>query len=378
MRIAYDHQVFQWQTYGGVSRYFFELASRLPAIAGDRTTVIAPLHVNGYLPDLPGARGLRTPALPRTARLRGLANRVLTPLLLRSFAPDIVHETYFSATPTWRGSGDGRRSVQTVLTVFDMIHEKFPADFPPRDRTSRDKRLAVARADHVLCISRSTQRDLVDLFGVDEAKTSVTHLGFSVAPRRAQPLAPTGRDPLLLYVGQRRGYKNFAGFLRAYAASPRLRRDCRVLAFGGGPFSPSEHALRRDLGLTDAQVRQTGGPDALLADLYGRAAALVYPSLYEGFGLPLLEAMANGCPVACARASSIPEVAGEAAEYFDPLSVEDMTQALERVLYADERRHALAALGQRRAAQFTWDACARRTREIYARLRQEQGGSLST
>lgn len=373
MRIAYDHQVFQWQTYGGVSRYFFELAARLPAIAGDRAVVVAPLHVNGYLSDLPGARGLRTPALPRTARLRGLANRVLTPLLLRSFAPDIVHETYFSAAPTWRASASvrtasGRKAVKTVLTVYDMIHEKFPADFPAHDRTSRDKRLAVARADHVLCISRSTQRDLVDLFGVDEAKTSVTHLGFSVAPGRARPLPPAEREPLLLYVGQRKGYKNFEGFLRAYAASSRIRRDFRVIAFGGGAFSPSERELVRSLGLDEDRVGQTGGDDSRLADLYGRAAALVYPSRYEGFGLPPLEAMANGCPVACARASSIPEVAGEAAEYFDPLSVEDMTQALERVLYSDERRRELAVLGRRRAAEFTWDACARRTRDIYLRL----------
>jgi glycosyltransferase involved in cell wall biosynthesis len=277
---------------------------------------------------------------------------------MRRFAPDIVHETYYSHTRTAPSSS------KVVLTVFDMIHERFPAYFSSWDPLQREKVAAVQRADHVICISEHTRRDLVQLLGVEEAKTSVVHLGFSLTGAGEQ-LAEVPPRPYLLYVGARGGYKNFEGLLKAYSRSHALCRDFDLVAFGGGVLTPQERALIVELGLDTSKVRQMGGPDSVLAGLYRSAALFVYPSLYEGFGIPPLEAMSFNCPVACSNTSSIPEVVGDAASFFDPESTDSMVAAIESVLNHDKVRKELIAKGQQRILQFSWEKCAVQTQNVY-------------
>ena len=251
-----------------------------------------------------------------------------------------------------------------------MIHELFKESFPPDDPTTNIKRIAINRADHVICISKSTRLDLIELFGISEEKVSYVHLGYEqfLPPGKINVAKPKGDRPFLLYVSKRSGYKNFTGFLHSIAASPRLINDFDVIAFGGGRFMPAHRALAKRLGFRDSQVRHVTGDDALLGFFYEQARALVYPSLYEGFGLPLLEAMAHKCPVISSNTSSMPEVIGEAAEFFDPNDIEDMTRAIESVVYSDERINQLKALGQARLKHFSWRRCAEETLAIYSRL----------
>jgi len=252
-----------------------------------------------------------------------------------------------------------------------MIHELFKESFPPNDQTSRIKRLAIDRADHVICISASTRQDLIDLFGISEDRVSRVHLGFSQFPLskgNADQANQVSERPYLLYVGGRLGYKNCAGFLRSVAASPRLIRDFDVVAFGGGRLLPTQLALARHLGFKDSQVRRVTGDDSLLGRCYEQARAFVFPSLYEGFGLPPLEAMAHSCPVISSNTSSMPEVSGDAAEYFDPSDTEDMNRAIESVVYSDERVKQLRALGQERLKEFSWRRCSEETLAIYENL----------
>lgn len=361
MRIAFDPQIFSMQEYGGVSRYFYETAVHLARLADTDVRVLAFAHINAYLS---GARrgtvvGTRVPAIPVPARrlLIG-ANQLLGRAWLARHEVDIVHETYYSRARI------ARRGLPTILTIFDMIHEKFPEYAPRTQRVARAKRAAIDRADHLICISESTKRDLVALLDVDPSRASVVRLGFTSvdagdAPR---PLAA----PYLLYVGKRGGYKDFETLLRAYAAAPAVARQFQLVCFGDAPFSARERALMRTLGLAPGRVLHASGDDSRLAGHYRHAALFVFPSRYEGFGLPPLEAMAHDCPVVCSDAASLPEVVGDAAQLFAAGDVEALRAAMEAVLGSPELAARLRRQGREQAAGFSWDACARQTRAVYA------------
>lgn len=364
MRIAYDHQIFGWQKYGGVSRYFFELANNIALSGIDDAAIISPLYVTSYLsaasPKLKVV-GRAVPAIRRTGRIYRAVNQLLAPSMMKRFAPDIVHETYYAHRR------NAPASSKVVLTVFDMIHERFPENFSSWDPVQKEKVAAVKRADHVICISEHTRQDLIQLLGVDESKTSVVHLGFSLTGDIGPSLASPPR-PYLLYVGARSGYKNFEGFLRAYASAPSLAKEFELVAFGGGDLTARERSLILELGLDSTQIRHTGGSDAVLANLYRGAALFVYPSLYEGFGIPPLEAMSFNCPVACSKTSSIPEVVGDAASFFDPESLESMVVAMESVLRNEAFRRELIARGRQRISRFSWEECAAQTQAVYRKV----------
>lgn len=366
MRIAFDYQSF-CQQYSGVSRYFVRLAEQL--IAGKQDVgIFAPLHRNHYVKELPSGvvfgRALNCYP-PRGGRAVVLLNHVISKRAIQKWLPQVVHETYYS-----RWGGSTPRSCPTVVTVYDMIHELFRDHFPARDKTTMLKRMAIDRADHVICISECTRRDVVNLFGIREEKLSVVHLGFERFASFFMPTekTPAPTKPYLLYVGNREGYKNFSAFVRAVASSRRLKVDFHIIAFGGGRFSPSEMALLSELGFQSDQTRQLGGDDKLLGHLYDQAAAFVYPSLYEGFGLPPLEAMAHQCAVISSNTSSMPEVIGEAGEFFDPKSIDDMAVAIERVVYSPSRTQDLIERGRKRLDLFSWERCADRTLDIYRSL----------
>lgn len=376
MKIAYDSQIFCAQTYGGVSRYICEIASRIAKEPGVQVTITAPMHINAYLAHVPPGivSGFRAPKMDRFQRnsgvnyprlaLRGLG-LLMGDWMLRAMKPDIVHETYFSPFRL------GVQRVRRVLTIYDMIHEKFPSSFPRADKTARYKALAADRADHVICISESTRRDAIEILGLPPDKTSVIYLAFDLmntAGAYAEELVLPTRDPFLLYVGNRGGYKNFLRLLEAYGTSPQLKTGYKLICFGGGAFHPDELKMMQTLGLDGGQVTQLEGGDQLLAKLYENASAFIFPSHYEGFGIPPLEAMLHDCPVVCSNTSSIPEVVGDAGEYFNPADTESMRAAIKRVVMSDNRRKLLIAKGRERLKCFSWDRCAIETLDIYRKL----------
>lgn len=375
MKIAYDSQIFCAQLYGGVSRYFCEIAPRIAKISGAQVSIVAPMHINAYLahvppgivagfraPDTGRFRTSRSVNYPRLA-LRGLG-LLMGDWMLRAMKPDIVHETYFS--PYRLGSRRARR----VLTIYDMIHEKFASSFPHADKTSRYKAEAAKRADHVICISESTRRDAIEILGLPPEKTSVIYLGFDLMGRtdKDSKLVLPLSEPYLLYVGNRGGYKNFLRLLEAYGTSPTLKAQYNLICFGGGGFSTDELVTIQKLGLKSDQVMQLGGDDKVLGTLYTQASAFVFPSHYEGFGIPPLEAMSHDCPVVCSNTSSIPEVVGDAGEYFDPADTDSMRMAIERVVTSDSHQKWLIMNGRERLKNFSWDRCAAETLTIYKTL----------
>jgi len=372
VKIAYDQQIFRRQNYGGISRYFCEIASRIAQDPDVQVSITAPMHINGYLEHLPPGivSGFRAPRLNRlnTQYVR-LASKgmgiLLGDLMLRRGSPDILHETYYSSRR------HGPKRAQRVLTIYDMIHEKFASNFHPQDKTAHNKTLAAERADHVICISECTRRDAIEILRLPPDKTSVIHLGFDLmnaAEAPAQESVTPVNKPFLLYVGTRGGHKNFSRLLEAYATSMQLKAEFDLVCFGGGAFQADEVTMIRALGLEQHQVTQLGGSDRLLANLYKGASAFIYPSLYEGFGIPPLEAMAYSCPVVCSNRSSIPEVVGDAGEYFEPSDIESMRKAVERVVGSYSRREQLIEQGHIRLKAFSWDRCATETLDIYKTL----------
>ena len=178
MKILFDHQIFSLQQYGGVSDTSFEIANRIAALGEHEVDVFAPLFVNRHLSTSGAAclHGIRVPYFPYVENILGAVNRGAAELFLkRRRSTDIVHETYYSQVDCYP------RSAKRVTTVHDMIHEKFANNFPPQDKTQQAKRRAVEQADHVICVSQNTKKDLIELMGVPEKKISVVCHGFSLA-----------------------------------------------------------------------------------------------------------------------------------------------------------------------------------------------------
>lgn len=366
MKILYDHQIFCRQRYGGISRYFYEISNRIPLVRGDDVTVFAPFYVNEYIALSMNLRlrGLKCRKVRGTTLATNIIDTAIGQLLVRPKRDvAIFHETYYAR------ASYGPTSAARVMTVYDMIHERMPEEFACGDRTREIKRKAVERADHVICISESTRSDLVEILNVPIEKTSVVYLGHSLTRSMAEPHAdPIVKKPYLLYVGPRYAYKNFENLLFAYSSSNVLRQEFSVVCFGGETFSIRELSLMRSLSLRSDAVVWLEGDDSILSNLYSSASALVYPSLYEGFGIPPLEAMSHGCPVVCTRTSSLPEVVGDAAALFDPRDQDDIRGAIERVVTSSENSNDLISRGYQQAQRFSWERCALETLNVYKRL----------
>lgn len=361
MHIVFDYQIFTLQQFGGISRYFVELAARLPAWSGDmETSIVAPLYINEYLdPTTARLTGRKIPPFPGKHRILPAINRFASGNILRSLRPDIIHETYYSS----RGIA---YACPRILTVYDMLHERYPDLFTGADRqVSRLKAKAARRADHIITISEITRDDLRKFLDVDEEKITVVPLAASL--KKGAEKYRGNERPYVLYVGLREGVKNFSGLLPAFADSAVLCRDFDLLCVGGGSFSPQELRRLSSLGIK-GNVSQLDADDGLLASLYAGAAMFIYPSLYEGFGIPLLEAMRCGCPVACSNTSSMPSVAGDAAVFFDPSDPGDMRRAMERIVQSDEVARDLRMKGHARERKFSWDKCVGQTAAVYRRF----------
>jgi len=351
------------QRAGGVSRYFSRLHEELRQL-GVRSTIVAGLHWNAYLSGGTGTVGLRLPSWSRRswsmAPVRAV-NRVVSGVSMRFSDGAVFHPTYYTAPLPARGS-------PAVLTVYDMIHELLPETLPPSEgHVIGAKRRWCERATAIIALSQRTKEDLVDLLGVAPDKISVVYPG--VDPRSPTTSSAPWPRPFVLYVGDRRSYKNFLPFLHAFAAT-KAARDFDVIVFGGEPLNAAELAAAERHGI---RLSRSTGSDARLGAHYEHAWALVYPSLYEGFGFPPLEAMTYRCPVACSRSGSLSEVVGDAALLFDPNDSDDMGAAVDRVCFDAELRRSLQVQGEARVARYRWTETARQSLAVYDKAARVAG-----
>ena len=232
------------------------------------------------------------------------------------------------------------------------------------------KRRACGAADQIIAISHSTKSDLIEKFSVPESKVHVVHLGVSPDfSARDHVHGITGEsledEDYVLYVGKRGGYKNFKMLLDAFCRNNSLSKKFQLIAFGGGEFTSAEQAYIQKMGLSDKAIKHVSGNDALLARYYRGARLMVYPSLYEGFGLPIIEAMACGCPVLTSNISSMPEVGQKACAYFEPTNPNSLIDCLSDLLTDDAALNEFSKLGLDHSLRFDWETTARETENLY-------------
>jgi glycosyltransferase involved in cell wall biosynthesis len=346
-RIVVDGVFFQ--RYGtGVARLWRSLLEQWAGTDFGRRIVL--LDRAGTAPAIPG---IRTVAAPAHDYSRLEADRHAVQALCDREQADLFVSTYCS-TPL---------STPALFLAYDMIPEVM--GFDPQAPMWQEKRQAIAYASGYVAISHNTARDLARFYPSAAARgIIVAHCGVSAAFRpadEAEVEAFRARHgitrPYFMVAGARGSYKNTALFFRALATLPG-RGELEVVCTGGAPALEPEYAAL--LGPTRAHVLDLADDELRLA--YAGARALAYPSFYEGFGLPVAEAMACGCPVIVSPCASLPEVAGSAALYVEPDDVPAMASALQRIAEL-ELRAALVAAGPKRAALFSWNAMADRLRE---------------
>ena len=392
MHILYDFQTFESQQFGGISRYFYELW-RHAIQAGFSADIACRYGKNAYLREVnefqanirpfddPWRVFLERFNIPGQHQiLRGkyrvfskkswktalrTKNRQAILERLNTAPPDIFHPTYYDAYFL-----ETLKDRPFVLTVFDMIFERFPEYYPLTNHTSKHKHQLCQAAHRIIAISEQTKRDLVHIFQIAPEKIEVIYLGNSLRPL---PEAPQSLDTThippkyILFTGSRKRYKNFYFFLRAIADMLHADRTLHLVCTGE-TLLQEEHAFVTMLGIQPGQVRHIQADDVMLAYLYQHALAFVFPSLYEGFGIPILEAFACGCPAILSNTSSLPEIAGDAAVYFDPKEIHSIREAVLHVITHEHVRADLIARGYERVKLFSWEDTARKTSAIYKQI----------
>ena len=361
MRIIFDYKIFFQQKYGGPARYFAELFESLNKIENN-TFIVSPAYINEYLQQ----SNFSTNIIGNKVKLKkfigpflDLYNKVLSKKAYLKLKPDIIHTSYYDKYLV-------SNNKPLVLTVHDLIHEVYQNEYG-LDLSSKKK--MIERADHIICVSKSTQNDLLKYYNIDKKKISVIYHGKpKIKPIEFQGSFPQMNKPFFLYLGSRKRYKNFRLFLEAYVMNQNIAKDFDIVCFGGGNFLNEERELFKSLKIKNEQIKNYLGDDRFLSYLYKNATAFIYPSLYEGFGMPILEAMNLNCPVISSNTSSMPEVYGNAALAFDPTKKDELADCLKAIVFDTDLRKNLIDKGKARASLFSWDKCARETKSIYSKL----------
>jgi len=371
MNLVYDFSIFG-QRYGGISRYFHEVIRRIANDQDLNVYLFQGLYANEYPLNLYRNKyrfyfGFKRPVIPKTNRVFNRINELLFRVYLDMNKLDrpVYHPTYYL-----KNLKDIKNSVKVVLTVYDLICELYPAEFRNARKEIENKKTSINRADHIICLSESTKRDLTKFYKIPEGKISVIYLGSSLETdniREDINSNITIPRPYILYIGHRRtAYKNFNLLLDAFIKGA-FYKDFDLLCFGSGKFTQQELKYFKLHNIINS-IHYCEGDDSFLANTYRNATCLVYPSLYEGFGLPVLEAMSQGCPVIASNTSSISEIVGDAAILFDPSSADSLIESLRRLLYSSEIPEVLSDAGYIQAAKFDWDITAQKTLQIYKAL----------
>jgi glycosyltransferase involved in cell wall biosynthesis len=363
LRVLFDDEIFSTQFEGGVSRYFTQLIEGLPA-AGVAPQLPFRLTCNRHLAESASFPGWRLPRFAGSRTLLSSFNRRQSLAAIDRGRFDIWHATWYgrAALPHVRAL-----EKPIVTTVYDMTPEIMPEAIAAGIGNPHAGKLAmVEAADLVVAISAATKADLLRFTATPADRIRVIHLGVGDGMLwRPTDGRPDGLpDRFLLFVGKRGGYKNFAGVSPALSAVLQQHPDLHLICVGGGPLSAAELA---PFAAMAGRVRQIQADDRTLAWCYAHAAAFLFPSRYEGFGLPILEAFLNRCPTVLAERSCFPEIGGEAALYFDPDRPDELVDQLGRLIADPTAGRRLGEAGALRARDFTWA----KTAEAHAALYRE-------
>ena len=371
MKVTIDGIIYHLQSQGGISHIFDEI---LPRMCDQDDSLSIDLLISGkHKKETPVHPHIHTYNLFPIdilcpTRIWGTTRFPIRAYLQYLTYPDksknIWHSTYYTLPYKWNGP--------VVITAYDLITERFALDIynKPRDEKERiHQRKCIERADRLISISETTKLDLELYYQIDPQKIQVIHLAASPVFRLMKnvdhfPDTPLDK-PFLLYVGNRKLYKSFRGLLKAY--SLWSRKNEVDLAVVGSAWEQEEIKMMNELKLTNQVKLFVEINKEKLSLLYNLANAFVFPSTYEGFGIPLLEAMACGCPIVASRIPSTIEVAGDCPVYFEPEDIDSFLSALDTII-AEGRNSRRVDLGLEHVNQYSWDKTAHETLKVYREL----------
>lgn len=388
MKILYDHQAFTFQRFGGVSKCFCELISNMPSDVETEISVresenvhLLESHICAFqAPKLNLRRwkswlpfkgsGFLYRSLMKWGLLSTIEsiNEKYSIQMLKEGNFDVFHPTFFD-NYFLKYIGDK----PWVITVHDMMPELFPEYFNTRNEQIQFKKKYLNQAAAIIAVSEQTKKDMIRLLGIPADKITVVYHG---GPDKEDVKDDSLIDaPYFLYVGTRDAYKNFPQTLADFADFHHNHPDVKLVCTGGD-FTLVEINMIEKLGIADVLVHiSANGHDMKV--LYAHAIAFVYPSLYEGFGMPILEAYAYGCPVLLNNKSCFPEIAADAAIYFDSEpGKSNLVEMFERIYQlSDEEKNEIVAKGYSRLNDFSWKKSAETLAEVYRKVYFRFGAS---
>ena len=391
MRILYDHQIFDFQQFGGVSRIFYELIVHFENDPSIEWTQPILYSDNEYLRQMPCFKSVLIPR-SRADHYKNFLwgaefknKRILYRLKAKVWPePVLDKETEINKARSIEKIKEGNFDVfhptyyddyflqylngkPFVITVYDLIHQIFP-EFGMFEKIDKNRNL-LDKASKIIAISESTKLDLVNLFNVDERKIAVTHLANSLG-KDYENISDEFKKKLprkfLLYVGGRGAYKNFLFFIHVVATIIEEDKDLYVVCTGA-PFDSNERYLFNKTGVTN-HIYHTYVNDNELIYLYKNAISLIFPSMYEGFGLPILEAFNCGCPVLVSNSSSLAEIGEDAVVKFEPKNPASMKHAIKSIVHDTTLREDKIRKGYQQVKKFSWQKTADETKQIYQEI----------
>lgn len=352
MKVLFDHQIFCFR-YGGAAKYFAMLMNELPSGSWD-TTALFPM--NEYVKSK-NLFHTNKSYFKGQALLSDYINRPYTNYVLSKRNFDVFHQTNFG-TYCLKSLG-----LKPMVTTY---HDSNLSTIDPHPQIVARQKVSLERADAVICVSHNTKKDMLELFNLDEKKVHVVYHGIEIPESSTFNAEKVFPFPYILYVGRRSAYKNFTRLVKAFSVVHEKYHDIHLVCTSQ-PFSKEENLLFHEYKL-NGFVHNIGADESQMKQLYRDALFFVFPSLYEGFGMPILEAWSCGCPVVLSNASCFPEIAGDAAIYFDPENIEGMTDSMLCVIDNSESRRKLVERGFHRVSQFSWEKTAKCHLDIYKSL----------
>jgi glycosyltransferase involved in cell wall biosynthesis len=366
MKILTDSQIFDTQKFGGISRYYNEIFSRII----EENQIIVPILItnNEYLKEsnlLIKKNNLEILFLKFLSKIGisirkkvKMANRKNTVNALKNQNFDVFIPTYYD--PFFL---EHIKAKPFVLTVYDMTHELFPDYFVDIEMVVKGKKILLEKATKIIAVSNNTKKDILKIYPhIDSSKIKVIYHGNSI--KIIENIKVNLPENYILFVGVRDNYKNFKFFIISISELLRNDSTLNVIAAGGGEFTKDEIEFISNLGLEN-QIKQRFFKEKELGLYYKNAKCFVFPSEYEGFGIPVLEAMACGCPIVLTDNSSFPEVAGDAGIFFELNNEYDLKHKINNLLQNDNLRNEYSLKGLEQVKKFNWDDAAKQCHDIY-------------
>ncbi len=360
MKVLYDYQIFRKQRYGGISRYF----TNLIRYADEGETEVPCYHPKNYYYNKQTGGFDHKYESMIFEEINNSISKFLTKRRLKKGDIQIFHPTYNDLYFLKMLEKE-----KIVITVHDLAIERYPERFANAQNFIERQKKLIEVSDHIIAVSNNTKNEIVDYYHVNPHKITVVYHGLPKEFGKVSIHIRGLPERYLLYVGKRSDNKNFDRFVEAFSKVAKDDPTISLLCVGGGEFTEGERSNMKELGI-DRRIQQRNLNDAVLAACYKQAMAFVFPSLYEGFGIPILEAFAMKCPIILSDIGSFREIAGDHGTYFNPESVDSIYETIEWVIDPTNQPAIEAKIeaGAEALTNFTLEATYQSTQDVYERV----------